>query len=170
MTADASRSYRYAYQMVLHKQGTQLFNGVRNLVAEHLDVEATQKIAPTFPSPSTSVLATAPTGVSAASPDGPSSPRALHASPSGSLDKGKGKARADGVPHVGSGQASSTAVGGAATDRLARVQAGERFLKSVRDVWDGHVACMKKLRDVLKYMVGPLSRSETAKLSLRPRW
>jgi hypothetical protein len=26
-------------------------------------------------------------------------------------------------------------------------------LKAVREVWDDHVACMKKLRDVLKYMV-----------------
>ncbi|EGG11016.1 uncharacterized protein MELLADRAFT_42064 [Melampsora larici-populina 98AG31] len=71
--------YRYAYNMVLYKQGTKLFNGVRDLVAHHLDDQANQKIKPNFPSQ-------------------------------------------------------------------------ERFLKSVREVWDDHVACMKKLRDVLKYM------------------
>ncbi|KAH9808719.1 Cullin [Melampsora americana] len=71
--------YRYAYNMVLYKQGTKLFNGVRDLVAHHLDDQANQKIKPNFPSQ-------------------------------------------------------------------------ERFLKSVREVWDDHVTCMKKLRDVLKYM------------------
>ncbi|WVQ94930.1 hypothetical protein IAU59_002016 [Kwoniella sp. CBS 9459] len=41
--------YRYAYNMVLYKHGDQLYNGVKALVAEHLDHLAEEKIVPTFP-------------------------------------------------------------------------------------------------------------------------
>ncbi|KAK8853446.1 hypothetical protein IAR55_004152 [Kwoniella newhampshirensis] len=41
--------YRYAYNMVLFKHGDQLYNGVKTLVAEHLDRLAEEKIVPTFP-------------------------------------------------------------------------------------------------------------------------
>lgn len=41
--------YRYAYNMVLFKQGDQLYNGVRLLIAEHLDSLAEERIVPTFP-------------------------------------------------------------------------------------------------------------------------
>ncbi|CAD6563777.1 MAG: Cullin-3 [Tremellales sp. Tagirdzhanova-0007] len=41
--------YRYAYNMVLFKHGDQLYNGVKALVAEHLDQLAEQTIVPAFP-------------------------------------------------------------------------------------------------------------------------
>ncbi|ORX40451.1 Cullin [Kockovaella imperatae] len=41
--------YRYAYNMVLHKHGDQLYNGVKGLIAEHLDQLARDTIVPTFP-------------------------------------------------------------------------------------------------------------------------
>ncbi|WRT70000.1 uncharacterized protein IL334_006993 [Kwoniella shivajii] len=41
--------YRYGYNMVLHKHGDQLYNGVKALISEHLDRLAEEKIVPTFP-------------------------------------------------------------------------------------------------------------------------
>lgn len=31
---------------------------------------------------------------------------------------------------------------------------GDRFLKAVKGVWEDHTGSMRKLKDVLKYMVG----------------
>lgn len=45
-------NYRYAYNMVLYKKEEMLYNGVAELVAEHLDVLANEKIIPRFPSAS----------------------------------------------------------------------------------------------------------------------
>ncbi|KLT38707.1 Cullin-domain-containing protein [Cutaneotrichosporon oleaginosum] len=41
--------YRYAYNMVLYKHGDQLYNGVKGIVAEHLDKLAEERIVPAFP-------------------------------------------------------------------------------------------------------------------------
>ncbi|WWC64830.1 uncharacterized protein I303_107444 [Kwoniella dejecticola CBS 10117] len=41
--------YRYGYNMVLHKHGDQLYNGVKALIVEYLDKLAEEKIIPTFP-------------------------------------------------------------------------------------------------------------------------
>ncbi|ORY31654.1 Cullin [Naematelia encephala] len=41
--------YRYAHTMVLFKHGDQLYNGTKELVAEHLDQLAQEIIVPTFP-------------------------------------------------------------------------------------------------------------------------
>ncbi|WVQ66720.1 uncharacterized protein L199_004909 [Kwoniella botswanensis] len=41
--------YRYGYNMVLHKHGDQLYNGVKALISEYLDRLAEEKIVPTFP-------------------------------------------------------------------------------------------------------------------------
>lgn len=51
---------------------------------------------------------------------------------------------------------SSTATQGDKTDSVAVAQAGERFLRALRDVWDDHEACVRKLKDVLKYVVSPV--------------
>ena len=95
--------YRYSYQLVLHKQGDLLYDGISDIVAKHLHKEATTRIQPAFPS--------------AASLD------------SLSLS-------ADGQLH---GQSMA--------------QEGEKFLSSVVQVYDDHIACMSKLKDLLKYMV-----------------
>jgi cullin 3 len=42
--------YRYAYTLVLHKQGQLLYDGIKSLVEEHLEVEAQTRIGPAFPS------------------------------------------------------------------------------------------------------------------------
>jgi cullin 3 len=52
-----------------------------------------------------------------------------------------------------SGTMTSTQGGGDRADAIAKTQAGERFLKAIRDTWDDHCACMSKVRDVLKYVV-----------------
>ncbi|EIW72022.1 hypothetical protein TREMEDRAFT_70610 [Tremella mesenterica DSM 1558] len=41
--------YRYAYNMVLFKNGDQLYAGVKGLISEHLEKLAEDKIVPTFP-------------------------------------------------------------------------------------------------------------------------
>ncbi|KAF8340363.1 Cullin-domain-containing protein [Cantharellus anzutake] len=43
-------NYRYAYNMVLHKQGSTLYEGVKELLMENLDKLAKEVIVPTFPS------------------------------------------------------------------------------------------------------------------------
>jgi len=43
-------NYRYAYNMVLHKNGAVLYNGVCQLVAENIDKLAQTQIIPAFPS------------------------------------------------------------------------------------------------------------------------
>lgn len=43
-------NYRYAYNMVLHKQGSVLYEGVKKLLTENLDKLAKEVIVPTFPS------------------------------------------------------------------------------------------------------------------------
>ncbi|KAJ3538210.1 hypothetical protein NMY22_g5259 [Coprinellus aureogranulatus] len=42
-------NYRYAYNMVLYKKEDMLYNGVAQLVAQHLDTLANEKIIPRFP-------------------------------------------------------------------------------------------------------------------------
>lgn len=56
--------------------------------------------------------------------------------------------------------ASSTAAdgGGQGMSAVERGQEGERFLKALKGVWDDHISCMGKVRDVLKYMVCPPAR------------
>ena len=39
------------------------------------------------------------------------------------------------------------------SENVTAAAAGQLFLDRLRDVWDDHMACMSKLRDVLKYMV-----------------
>lgn len=39
------------------------------------------------------------------------------------------------------------------TSAEASAQQGETFLTAVKQVWDDHLVCMSKLKDVLKYMV-----------------
>ncbi|BEJ15327.1 hypothetical protein CspHIS471_0410940 [Cutaneotrichosporon sp. HIS471] len=57
--------YRYAYNMVLYKHGDQLYNGVKGIVAEHLDKLAEERIVPAFPRTS-ATQASAPGGGAAA--------------------------------------------------------------------------------------------------------
>lgn len=42
-------NYRFAYNMVLHKEGKMLYDGVNKLVAENLDALAKDRVIPTFP-------------------------------------------------------------------------------------------------------------------------
>ncbi|KAI8450296.1 cullin-4A [Phakopsora pachyrhizi] len=168
--------YRYAYNMVLFKQGTKLFVGVRDLVSNHLDNQALSKIQPNFPiinpllsssNPQLMISSTTETinssRISDRAVDNPS--RQTDSSDPNLSSSQKGKARAvDPLPaddeqsdELFATQAIinhqiSLITSGNASDRLSVIQSQERFLKAVRGVWDDHVACMKKLRDVLKYM------------------
>ncbi|KAG6879880.1 pre-tRNA nuclear export protein [Termitomyces sp. T32_za158] len=48
-TLSFEENYRFAYNMVLHKEGKMLYEGVKKLVAENLDQLAKEKITPVFP-------------------------------------------------------------------------------------------------------------------------
>jgi len=98
--------YRYGYNLVLHKQGNTLYQGLIKLIEEHLKAETNDKIGPAFPS--------------------------------------------SGLVASGSTQASRDAN---STSGEAAAQQGETFLNAVKQVWDDHLVCMSKLKDVLKYMV-----------------
>ncbi|RSH91470.1 cullin-3 [Saitozyma podzolica] len=94
--------YRYAYNMVLFKHGDQLYTGVKQLVAEHLDSLAEERIVPAFP-------------------------------------------RSSGTHGAGK-------LGGGA-EAVERAMEGDRFLKAVKGVWEDHTGSMRKLKDVLRYMI-----------------
>lgn len=57
---------------------------------------------------------------------------------------------ANAIASSSAGQAGTSA---AASENIAAAAAGQLFLDRVRDVWEDHIACMSKLRDVLKYLV-----------------
>lgn len=47
---------------------------------------------------------------------------------------------------------------------MGRVEEGDQFLKAVKGVWEDHTGSMRKLKDVLKYMVShPLLIMPTAR-------
>lgn len=108
--------YRYSYQLVLHKQGDLLYDGITNLVAKHLQQEAKNRIEPAFPTVHL-VAFEAASGSHTAMP---------------TLDDDS-------------------------MDKQATAQEGEKFLGSIKGVWDDHIACMSKLKDLLKYMVSVFS-------------
>ncbi|GAA5975531.1 hypothetical protein JCM10908_005192 [Rhodotorula pacifica] len=56
---------------------------------------------------------------------------------------------ANAIASSSAGQAGTSA---AASENIAAAAAGQLFLDRVRDVWEDHIACMSKLRDVLKYL------------------
>ncbi|TKA58299.1 hypothetical protein B0A53_00036 [Rhodotorula sp. CCFEE 5036] len=99
--------YRYAYNLVLHKKGHLLYNGIAELISAHLESETREKIVPVFPQ------------------------------------------SANAIASSSAGQAGTSA---AASENIAAAAAGQLFLDRVRDVWEDHIACMSKLRDVLKYL------------------
>lgn len=43
-------NYRFAYNLVLHKQGKQLYDGVKDLVSENINKLAETQVKPAFPS------------------------------------------------------------------------------------------------------------------------
>lgn len=62
---------------------------------------------------------------------------------------------ANAIASSSAGQAGTSAV---ASENIAAAAAGQLFLDRIRDVWDDHIVCMGKLRDVLKYLVRQRSR------------
>jgi cullin 3 len=137
-----------------------LYNGTKRQIEEHLVRLCAEKIVPAFP-PGGAM--SAPSNV--VHPDQLSPLNSVAAAPpssSSSSSKGKGKAPVRGDvkqeddedQDIGANGVSMTAIqGGDRADAVAKVQAGERFLKAVRDTWDDHCACMGLVRDVLKYVV-----------------
>ena len=45
---------------------------------------------------------------------------------------------------------------GGGAEAVERAMEGDRFLKAVKGVWEDHTGSMRKLKDVLKYMVRSL--------------
>lgn len=126
---------RYAYALVLHKQGAVLYNGVKDLVIKHLIKETQERIAPAVPT----LLVTDSSGSAAAS-------QAINGSSSSSSPRRASTSRKK-APVLSTASLPDT------MDRQALAQQGEKFLAAVKGVWNDHEACMSKLKDVLKYMV-----------------
>lgn len=157
--------YRYAYMLVLYHHGDLLYSGVRKLVEQHLTRLCAESIVPAFPSDGASLT---PAGIilpeqvittsqqrAAAKGKAPMPPshnlrRPAHQSEAHDMSVDSTTDVDDGTS--GDAAAVSATLGGDRADAVARVQAGERLLKAIRDAWDDHCACMKKLRDVLKYV------------------
>ncbi|UZJ52781.1 hypothetical protein CBS101457_002101 [Exobasidium rhododendri] len=144
--------YRYAYNLVLYQNGDVLYSGTKRQIEEHLVRLCAEKIVPAFP----------PGGATSA-PSNIVLPDQLlmveNAAVSSSKGKGKAPVRGDVKQEedldqdAGVNGLSMTAIqGGDRADAVAKTQAGERFLKAIRDTWDDHCACMSKVRDVLKYV------------------
>lgn len=49
--------------------------------------------------------------------------------------------------------AGTVSQAGSSANMISAASAGQLFLDSLREVWEDHMACMSKLRDVFKYMV-----------------
>jgi cullin 3 len=110
---------------------------VKQLITEHLNHLAATLIVPAFPR-------TDPY-LSSAGAGGSSS----HAGPSGASGSGSGsgsRSRSGGYKTTGKGSAQA----------VERAIEGDVFLKSVKGVWEDHTASMRKVRDILKYMVSHL--------------
>lgn len=176
--------YRYAYNLVLVSQtlqiqryhmlitlnvsrqwqnGDVLYSGTRKQIEEHLMRLCAEKIVPAFPPGGAS---SAPAGIVL-----PEQLMAMEPATTSFTSKGKGKEKENTTINVkkeeedtdlsdplANGVAMTATQGGDRADAVARTQAGERFLKAVRDTWDDHCACMGKLRDVLKYVVSKVKR------------
>jgi len=140
-------------------QGDLLYSGVTTQITFHLSKLCLERIVPSFPS-----------GGSSNIPQGIIIPELPSSSSSSRTFKGKGKARA--IDHSsasilnGNGTKNGDEEGrttgmvnlsggdrGDGRDEIARTQAGERLLISIRDTWKDHCLCLSKLRDVLKYVV-----------------
>jgi cullin 3 len=91
-----------AVPLTLDLDGDQLYAGVKQLIAEHLDALAEERIVPAFP-------------------------------------------RSSGTHGAGK-------LGGGA-EAIERAMEGDRFLKAVKGVWEDHTGSMRKLKDILRYMV-----------------
>lgn len=55
-------------------------------------------------------------------------------------------------PRAGGSHVAGALGGGA--QAVEQAVEGDRFLRSVKSVWDDHTGSMRKLKDILKYMVG----------------
>lgn len=115
--------------------GDRLYKGVTQIIAQHLDALAERDIVPTFPRTGimtdTSSMATAGSG---------------HLGQNASAGAGSGDNALNGY----GGNADSSAKESEAVEMALE---GERFLRTVKLVWEDHVAIMKKMQLVLKYMV-----------------
>ncbi|CAO1615339.1 unnamed protein product [Parajaminaea phylloscopi] len=171
-TLSYEEHYRYAYNLVIVKEGRVLYEGVKRLVEAHLDKQCVERLIPSFP-PGGSTAFSADITLPANLPSLNSSSSTHTLGSSGATRvlgaKGKGKARATEPDTDGTVQAShsaeatdviasaaagptSTSVAGDRTDAAVRSQHAERLLKAMKSIWDDHCACMGKLRDVLKYV------------------
>ena len=139
-------------QLCLHRHPDLLYNGIIDLVQRHLQSESSYRIEPAFPPSSFLGSSDAPASVSGSasgSSSGSSSSGGKVAgsvnghAPAASTSAGASQARkADGYAHAGNGS------------RIARAMEGETFLDAMKGTWEDHKTCMRKLRDILKYMVG----------------
>ncbi|CDZ97609.1 Cullins [Phaffia rhodozyma] len=138
-------NYRYTTSMVRHKRGDVLYNGVKELVTQHLTSEAKSRIVPSFTRPP--LIPAHPTSSSSATST---------TNFSNDFDrKGKGKMK-DSANESSFGQGTeSRTTSDLQVDGMSSVERaaeGERFLKALKAVWDDHERCITQMCAVLAYM------------------
>ncbi|KAJ9119446.1 hypothetical protein QFC24_005679 [Naganishia onofrii] len=150
--------HRYSYDMVLYHNhyaniltcnhlcvsfltlfvnfldGDKLYKGLTQIIAQHLDTLAERDIVPTFPRTGimmdTSTIGPAASGLANGNTTAINSKTEIGASGSGgSMDLAANESEA-----------------------VEMALEGERFLRTIKLVWEDHIAIMKKMQLVLKYM------------------
>lgn len=125
-----------------------LYDTISQHVTDHLREETRTKLGVPFLAPNP-----IPQAVPTSSQTSPSKKGKSVAGGRGGAEVG-GSGLGGGVGGVGGVGGSMIEV-----DKTTLVADGERFLKVVKEIWDDHVACMGKLRDVFKYLVSSTSQS-----------
>jgi hypothetical protein len=115
--------------------GDKLYKGLTQIIAHHLDTLAERDIVPTFPRTGimmdTSTIGPAASGLANGNTTAINSKTEIGASGSGgSMDLAANESEA-----------------------VEMALEGERFLRTIKLVWEDHIAIMKKMQLVLKYMV-----------------
>ncbi|KAJ9117605.1 hypothetical protein QFC22_004455 [Naganishia vaughanmartiniae] len=114
--------------------GDKLYKGLTQIIAQHLDTLAERDIVPTFPRTGimmdTSTIGTAGSGLASGNTAG-----------------------INGKPEIGaSGSGGSLDSAANESEAVEMALEGERFLRTIKLVWEDHIAIMKKMQLVLKYM------------------
>lgn len=115
--------------------GDKLYKGLTQIIAKHLDTLVERDIVPTFPRTGI-MMDTSTSGLAGSS--------LTTRNASGTSSKAE-------IGTSGSGGSWELAVN--ESEAVEMALEGERFLRTIKLVWEDHIAIMKKMQLVLKYMV-----------------
>ena len=134
-----------------------LYNGIKRQIEQHLEKLCAEKIAPAFPPGGAAAVSAGIILPESLLQSDPSVSGSRSASAKGKApDTSQRDAMNDGEqlnPDAVAGASMSATQAGDRTDAVARIQAGERLMTAIRDIWLDHRGCMSTLSDILKYLV-----------------